>query len=123
MPKRTMQSTVVSDKADKTVIVSVERRIMHPVYKKLLLNLKSLRPMMLKTVLKKVIVCAFVSAHLCQSRSPLKWSTTKWLQEAEETDAIQMQSNLEVADNSGARRVQCIKVWEVQDVRLPVLVT
>ena len=25
-------------------------------------------------------------------------------------DMIQMQSNLEVADNSGARRVQCIKV-------------
>lgn len=34
MPKRTLQGTVVSDKQDKTVIVSVERRIMHPVYKK-----------------------------------------------------------------------------------------
>ena len=34
MPKRIMQGTVVSDKADKTVIVRVERRIMHPVYKK-----------------------------------------------------------------------------------------
>jgi small subunit ribosomal protein S17 len=34
MPKRTMQGTVVSDKADKTVTVRVERRIMHPVYKK-----------------------------------------------------------------------------------------
>ena len=33
---------------------------------------------------------------------------------------IQMQSNLEVADNSGARRVQCIKVV-VQVARLPVL--
>ena len=30
MPKRTMQGTVVSDKADKTVSVIVERRIMHP---------------------------------------------------------------------------------------------
>ena len=29
MPKRTLQGTVVSDKQDKTVIVSVERRIMH----------------------------------------------------------------------------------------------
>ncbi len=36
MPKRTMQGTVVSDKADKTVTVSVERRIMHPVYKKII---------------------------------------------------------------------------------------
>jgi small subunit ribosomal protein S17 len=34
MPRRVLQGTVVSDKANKTVIVSVERRIMHPVYKK-----------------------------------------------------------------------------------------
>jgi small subunit ribosomal protein S17 len=34
MPKRILQGVVVSDKADKTVTVSVERRIMHPVYKK-----------------------------------------------------------------------------------------
>jgi len=29
-----MQGTVVSDKGDKTVTVLVERRVMHPVYKK-----------------------------------------------------------------------------------------
>lgn len=34
MPKRVLQGTVVSDKGDKTVIVRVERRIMHPLYKK-----------------------------------------------------------------------------------------
>ena len=34
MPRRMLQGTVVSDKSDKTVIVSVERRVMHPVYKK-----------------------------------------------------------------------------------------
>ena len=34
MPRRVLQGTVVSDKNNKTVIVSVERRIMHPVYKK-----------------------------------------------------------------------------------------
>ena len=34
MPRRVLQGTVVSDKGDKTVIVSVERRIMHPLYKK-----------------------------------------------------------------------------------------
>ena len=34
MPKRILQGTVVSDKGDKTVIVSVERRVMHPMYKK-----------------------------------------------------------------------------------------
>jgi small subunit ribosomal protein S17 len=34
MPKRILQGVVVSDKADKTVIVRVERRVMHPVMKK-----------------------------------------------------------------------------------------
>jgi small subunit ribosomal protein S17 len=34
MPKRVMHGVVVSDKPDKTVIVRVERRLMHPLYKK-----------------------------------------------------------------------------------------
>jgi small subunit ribosomal protein S17 len=34
MPKRVLTGVVVSDKADKTVTVLVERRVMHPVYKK-----------------------------------------------------------------------------------------
>lgn len=40
MPKRILQGTVVSDKADKTVVVRVERRIMHPVYKKFITTTK-----------------------------------------------------------------------------------
>jgi small subunit ribosomal protein S17 len=34
MPKRVLQGIVVSDSCNKTVIVRVERRVMHPVYKK-----------------------------------------------------------------------------------------
>jgi len=34
MPRRIMQGEVVSDKGDKTVIVKVESRIRHPIYKK-----------------------------------------------------------------------------------------
>ncbi len=34
MPKRILQGVVVSDKADKTVTVSVVRRVSHPIYKK-----------------------------------------------------------------------------------------
>jgi small subunit ribosomal protein S17 len=34
MPRRVLRGTVVSDKCDKTVIVRVERRFMHPLYKK-----------------------------------------------------------------------------------------
>ena len=36
MPKRELQGIVVSDKGDKTVVVNVERRITHPVYKKII---------------------------------------------------------------------------------------
>ena len=34
MPKRVLQGVVVSDKGDKTIVVRVERRFMHPIYKK-----------------------------------------------------------------------------------------
>lgn len=34
MPKRVLRGTVVSDKGDKTCVVLVERRVMHPLYKK-----------------------------------------------------------------------------------------
>ena len=34
MPKRTLQGTVVSDAAEKTVVVRVERQFRHPLYKK-----------------------------------------------------------------------------------------
>jgi small subunit ribosomal protein S17 len=34
MPKRVLSGTVVSDKGDKTIVVEVERRFMHPIYKK-----------------------------------------------------------------------------------------
>ncbi len=40
MPKRILQGTVVSNAGDKTVVVRVERRIMHPVYKKYILRSK-----------------------------------------------------------------------------------
>ncbi|MQA66415.1 MAG: 30S ribosomal protein S17 [Alphaproteobacteria bacterium] len=34
MPRRIMYGTVVSDKGDKTVIVRVDRQVMHPLVKK-----------------------------------------------------------------------------------------
>ena len=40
MPRRVLQGTVVSDKPHKTVIVAVERRFMHPVYKKFIKRTK-----------------------------------------------------------------------------------
>ena len=41
MPKRVLQGVVTSDKQDKTVVVSVERRFTHPVLKKTIRRSKS----------------------------------------------------------------------------------
>jgi small subunit ribosomal protein S17 len=35
MPRRVLSGVVVSDKMDKTVVVRVERRFTHPMYKKI----------------------------------------------------------------------------------------
>jgi len=42
MPKRIMQGVVVSDANDKTVVVRVERRVAHPLYKKIIRMSKKL---------------------------------------------------------------------------------
>ena len=42
MPKRILTGKVVSNKADKTVTVLVERRIMHPMYKKFVTKSKKM---------------------------------------------------------------------------------
>lgn len=36
MPRRVLEGSVVSDKGDKTVVVRIERRYMHPAYKKII---------------------------------------------------------------------------------------
>lgn len=40
MPKRVLQGSVVSDKMQKTVVVAVERRTQHPLYKKVITRTK-----------------------------------------------------------------------------------
>ncbi|MGE4220427.1 MAG: 30S ribosomal protein S17 [Alphaproteobacteria bacterium] len=40
MSRRVLQGTVVSDKMDKTIVVEVARRVMHPVYKKFIRRTK-----------------------------------------------------------------------------------
>ncbi|NBX74158.1 MAG: 30S ribosomal protein S17 [Alphaproteobacteria bacterium] len=40
MPRRVLEGTVVSNKADKTVTVLVTRKVRHPVYKKYVLTSK-----------------------------------------------------------------------------------
>jgi len=41
MPRRVFQGTAVRDAKDKSVVVRVERRVMHPVYKKFIRRSKN----------------------------------------------------------------------------------
>ncbi len=40
MPRRVLTGTVVSDKMEKTVVVRIDRRVMHPLYKKIITRSK-----------------------------------------------------------------------------------
>jgi small subunit ribosomal protein S17 len=40
MPKRILEGVVVSTKMDKTVVVKVERKVQHPIYKKIVKKFK-----------------------------------------------------------------------------------
>jgi len=66
MPRRVLQGTVVSDKGDKTITVLVERRVMHPVYKKYIRKSKKYAAHDEKNVRKvgdvvEIIECAPIS--------------------------------------------------------------
>ncbi len=114
MPKRILQGVVVSDKQSKTVVVKVERRFTHPLLKKTVRRSKNYHA---HDEHKSAKVGDFVSIEETRPISKLK----RWIVvevHGEELKArpegskamIQMQTNLDVADNSGARRVMCIKV-------------
>jgi small subunit ribosomal protein S17 len=68
MPRRVLNGTVVSDKGDKTVTVLVERRVMHPIYKKYIRTSKKYAAHDEKNALKgkvgaavEIIECAPIS--------------------------------------------------------------
>src|SRR5205823_4447520 len=79
--RKTKVGRVVSDKMDKTIVVSVERLARHPLYKRVI-------------------------------RLTTKFKAHDELNDAHTGDTvlIQPQSRLRVADNTGARSIQCIRV-------------
>ena len=125
MPRRILQGTVVSDKADKTVVVSVERRVMHPIYKKFIRRSKRYAAHDADNRLKvgdvvRIPECRPISRSLkAVSGSDLRQRRGAAAGGGEglvvdpadgRTRPENPEINLEVADNSGARRVQCIRV-------------
>jgi len=62
MPKRILEGVVVSDKGDKTVVVVVQRTLLHPVMKKIVRLSKKYTPTTKRTPSRKVTSPASVSA-------------------------------------------------------------
>jgi small subunit ribosomal protein S17 len=69
MPRRELQGTVVSDTTDKTAVVLVERRVMHPIYKKFI---KSSKRYMAHDEENKAKVGDFVRIRECRPLSKRK---------------------------------------------------
>ena len=68
MPKRILQGVVVSDKSDKTIVVKVERRFTHPLFKKTVRRSKNYKAHDEKNVHKqgdmvRIEECAPISKH------------------------------------------------------------
>ena len=69
MPKRIFSGQVVSKSGDKTVVVRVDRRVMHPIYKKFITRSKKFHAHDEKNVYK---VGDSVSIQECRPMSKLK---------------------------------------------------
>jgi len=122
MSKRVLQGIVVSDACDKTVIVRVERRVMHPVYKKFVTHSKKYAAHDEHNRFHAGDAVQIEESRPISKRK--RWvvhrgdgAGRQYGGPSAETGRkqrgrrmIQMQTNLDIADNSGARRVQCIKV-------------
>ena len=106
---RTLIGVVVSDKNDKTIVVRVETLVKHPLLKKYVRRRKKFTahdPMNECGIGDKVKIIEFRP----MSRNK-RWHLVSVLEKAVSGDAmIQVESTLQVADNSGAKKVACIKV-------------
>jgi large subunit ribosomal protein L14 len=101
MPKRVLTGKIVSAKNLKTLVVQVERKFRHPVLKKVLKRSKKYHAHYDNGDFKvgeqiKIIE----SKPISKLKNGEFWSN----------NMIQVQTEMEVADNTGAKRIECIKV-------------
>ena len=80
MPKRILEGVVVSDKGDKTVVVKVERTIVHPLLKKIVRRSKKYHAHDEKNEFKEGDL---VQIEECRPLSKTKqWKVTKLVEKA-----------------------------------------
>ena len=116
---RTLVGTVISDKSDKTIVVRVETLVQHPLLKKYVRRRKKCTPhdpnnecgigehqKSLINWFKTIDSKRFVHSEDVFRMIDEKDMDAEYIKDA----MIQVESRLQVADNSGAKEVACIKV-------------
>ena len=109
--RKVREGLVVSDKMDKTVVVSVEDRVKHALYGKVMRRTSKLKAH------DEQNACGVGDRVLIMETRPLS-ATKRWRvrgdpREGEVGDRktmIQQESRLKVADNTGAKQILCIRV-------------
>ena len=102
---------VVSDKMDKTVVVAIEDRVAHPLYKKIVGRTYKLKAH------DEENACGVGDIVKVMETRPLskdkRWRVVEIVEKAKSGGSrsmIQQESYLKVADNTGAKEIKCIRV-------------
>ena len=101
MTKRILTGKIVSSKNQNTVVIRVERKFRHPVLKKVLKRSKKYHAHYENGDYKVGDQIKIIESKPISKLK--KWRVLK-------INMIQVQTEMEVADNTGAKRIECIKV-------------
>ena len=99
MTKKILKGTVTSAKNNKTIVVEVTRKFKHPFYEKVIKRSKKYHAHDEKNKFKEGEKVSIIESKPFRRKNL-----------AGNGIMIQIQTELTVADNTGARRVECIKV-------------
>ena len=98
MTKKILKGVVTSAKSNKTIVVEVVRKFKHPFYEKII-NTKKYHAHDEKNKFKEGEKVSIIESKPFSKKENLAGNRM-----------IQIQTELSVADNTGAKRVECIKV-------------
>ena len=108
--RKTRVGRVVSDKMDKTVVVAIEDRVAHPLYKKIVGRTYKLKAH------DEENACGIGDRVKVMETRPLskdkRWRVVEIIEKAKKGGAVMIQQEtfLKVADNTGAKEIKCIRV-------------
>ena len=108
--EKVLQGRVVSNKMQKTIVVEIHQRKLHRLYKKYLTRTKKIKAHDEKNECGIGDTVRVVESRPLQQGQALAAGRDRREGEVGEAAMIQMKTLLNVADNSGAKQVQCIKV-------------